>query len=122
MAQNDEDIDALRSGQQPKDEAEAVQTIAEDLELQLGTEIISAEARKRGARNWTAEEQQRIIRLEQVFTTAEYVLRDHHDVCEWMKSPHPELEGIPPLEAAMTEAGAQRAKYILNCLLFGLPA
>ena len=66
-------------------------------------------------------EGERTERLARLIATAEYVLDDPEDAREWLTTPHPELEGRTPLEAAETQLGAQRAEYILDCLLFGLP-
>ncbi len=38
----------------------------------------------------------------------------------FMTTPHPELDGRSPLDAAKTDLGARRAEQILNALEFGL--
>jgi len=121
MAQKDVDINASQSANLREDAAEAAQRSAHDLEFKLGIEIISADARKCGTKSWTAEERQMIVRLAKVLSTAEHVWRNEADAHEWMKNSHPELGGITPLKAAMTEAGAQHVEDILHKILFGLP-
>ena len=37
-----------------------------------------------------------------------------------MTTPHPELEGRSPLDAAKTDLGARRVEQVLNALEFGL--
>ncbi len=39
---------------------------------------------------------------------------------EFMTTPHPELEGRSPIDAAKTDLGARRAEQILNALEYGL--
>jgi len=121
MAQKDGDINTSRSATEREDEAEVTRRIAYDLELKLDAEIISAEARKRGAKKWTPEERQMIVRLAKVLATAEHVWRNEADAREWMKHTHPELGGISPLQAVMAEVGARREEDILHKILFGLP-
>jgi putative toxin-antitoxin system antitoxin component (TIGR02293 family) len=121
MAQKDVDINASQSANLREDDAEAAQRSADDLELKLDAEIISLDTRKRSAKTWTAEEYRMIVRLAKVFSTAEHVWRNEADAREWMKGSYPELGGVTPLKAAITETGTQPVEDILHKILFGLP-
>ena len=77
---------------------------------------------KRRAKRLSRQESERIERLARVLAYAEYVLDDREEARLWMNSPHRELTGRTPLEAAQTEIGARRVESILNKLYFGLPA
>jgi putative toxin-antitoxin system antitoxin component (TIGR02293 family) len=68
------------------------------------------------------QESERTERLARVIAAAEYVWDDRKDAREWLNSPHSELDGKPPLQAAMTELGARRAEELLNRIFYGLPA
>jgi putative toxin-antitoxin system antitoxin component (TIGR02293 family) len=70
----------------------------------------------------TAAESERTERLARVIAAAEYVWDNRDDAREWLTKPHPELEGRPPLEAALTELGARRAEELLDRLFYGIPA
>lgn len=68
------------------------------------------------------EESEKAERLARVIATAEYVWEDEEAVRRFLKSPHPELGGRTPLEAAYTELGARRVEELLWKLFHGLPA
>ena len=67
-------------------------------------------------------ESERTERLARVIASAEFVWGNRTDAREWLNAPHPELEGKPPLEAALTELGARRVENVLDKILYGLPA
>ncbi|MGA3079963.1 MAG: antitoxin Xre/MbcA/ParS toxin-binding domain-containing protein [Terracidiphilus sp.] len=69
----------------------------------------------------SAAESERTERLARVIAAAEYVWDNRDDAREWLTRPHPELEGRPPIEAALTELGARRAEEILDRLFYGIP-
>jgi putative toxin-antitoxin system antitoxin component (TIGR02293 family) len=70
----------------------------------------------------SAAESQRTERLARVIAAAEYVWDNREDAREWLTRPHPELEGRPPIEAALTELGARRAEDLLDRIFYGIPA
>jgi hypothetical protein len=49
------------------------------------------------------------------------VWADKAEASAWMSSPHLELDGSTPIEAAMTTAGAERVEAILWRILYGIP-
>jgi putative toxin-antitoxin system antitoxin component (TIGR02293 family) len=61
-------------------------------------------------------------RLARVIASAEYAWDDRKDARDWLTAPHPELDGKPPIEAALTELGARRVEAVLDKILYGLPA
>ena len=67
-------------------------------------------------------ESERTERLARVIAAAEYVWDDRKDAREWLNTPHPELDNLPPMQAAMTELGARRVEDLLDRILYGLPA
>ena len=67
-------------------------------------------------------ESERTERLARVIAAAEYVWDDRKDAREWLNTPHPELDNLPPMQAAMTELGARRVEDLLDQILYGLPA
>jgi putative toxin-antitoxin system antitoxin component (TIGR02293 family) len=83
--------------------------------------VVSEATYKRRSR-LTAAESERTERLARVIAAAEYVWDNRDDAREWLTKPHPELEGRPPLEAALTELGARRAEELLDRLFYGIPA
>jgi putative toxin-antitoxin system antitoxin component (TIGR02293 family) len=68
------------------------------------------------------EESEKAERIARVIATAEYVWEDAETAKRFLKSPHPELGGRVPLEAAYTELGARRVEELLWKLFHGLPA
>ncbi|HKR40310.1 MAG TPA: MbcA/ParS/Xre antitoxin family protein [Paraburkholderia sp.] len=57
-----------------------------------------------------------------LLSLATYVWDDATDADTWMRSPHPELGGRTPYEAAATDAvGAELVEAILGRILHGLP-
>lgn len=84
--------------------------------------VVPSATWKRRVKHLSPEESARIERIARVLATAEYVFDDREEAREWMNTPHTELDGKTPIEAARTEIGARRVEEILNKLFFGLPA
>jgi putative toxin-antitoxin system antitoxin component (TIGR02293 family) len=68
-----------------------------------------------------AAHSQRTERLARVFALAESVWRDQDEARRFINTAHPELDGRPPLEVAMTEIGARQVEEVLERGLHGLP-
>lgn len=64
-----------------------------------------------------SEEDERISRLR---AQACRTLGSEHEALEFMITPHPELAGRSPMQAASTDAGARRIEQILTALEYGL--
>ena len=61
-------------------------------------------------------------RLARVVAMAESVWHDEAEVRRFLNTPHPELNGRTPVEAAKTEDGARRVEHVIQRGRHGLPA
>jgi putative toxin-antitoxin system antitoxin component (TIGR02293 family) len=68
----------------------------------------------------STEESERTERIARLFVHARRALGTEAEAREFMTTPHPELDGRSPFDAAMTDLGARRAESILNALEYGL--
>ena len=68
----------------------------------------------------STEESERTERIARLFVHARRALGTEAEACEFMTTPHPELDGRTPFDAAKTDLGARRAESILNALEYGL--
>ena len=69
----------------------------------------------------TLDQSERTERVARLLAQAERVFGDAEDAREFLRRPHPELEGRSPLDAARTELGARRVETILDSIDLGLP-
>ena len=83
--------------------------------------IISESTLKRRGAHLKSPESERIERLARLIATAEHVWGDTEKARRFLNTPHPELDGRKPLEAAATEIGARQAEDVLWNLFYGLP-
>src|ERR1017187_4921836 len=67
-------------------------------------------------------ESERTERLARVVATAEDVWQDREQARRFLTTPHPEIGGKTPLDAAMTELGARQAEEVMARIVYGLPA
>ncbi len=77
---------------------------------------------KRRRDRLTAAESERTERLARVIAMAEEVWEDRSQAKRFLTTPHPELGGKAPIEAALTELGARQDEEIMARILYGLPA
>lgn len=68
----------------------------------------------------SARESERTERVARLFVHARRALGTEAEAREFMTTPHPELDGRSPIDAAKTDLGTQRAEQILNALEYGL--
>jgi uncharacterized protein (DUF2384 family) len=54
--------------------------------------------------------------------TAEDVRQDREQARRFLRTPHPEIGGKTPLDAALTELGARQAEEVMARIVYGLPA
>ncbi len=66
------------------------------------------------------QESERTERIARLFVHARRALGTEPEAREFMTTPHPQLDGRSPVEAAKTDLGARRAEQILNALEYGL--
>ena len=69
----------------------------------------------------TSAESERTERLARVIVSAEIVWDDRAAAKEWLLTPHPELNGKKPLDAAMSELGARQVEELLDRIYYGIP-
>jgi putative toxin-antitoxin system antitoxin component (TIGR02293 family) len=67
-------------------------------------------------------EGERTERLARVIALTELLWDDQPAAQEFLRTPHPELAGRTPLEAAATELGARAVEDVVMRALYGLPA
>ena len=63
-----------------------------------------------------------IVRIARLFALAVDALNDQAGAARFMLTPHPELNGKAPFDAALTRSGASEAETVLLRGLHGLPA
>jgi putative toxin-antitoxin system antitoxin component (TIGR02293 family) len=66
------------------------------------------------------EESERTERVARLFVQARRALGTEAEARELMTTPHPELDGRSPLDAARTDIGTRRVEQILTALEYGL--
>ncbi len=68
----------------------------------------------------TPEESERTERIARLSVHARRALGTEAEARAFMTTPHPELDGRSPVNAARTDLGTRRAEQILNALEYGL--
>lgn len=66
------------------------------------------------------QESERTERIARLFVHARRALGTDAEAREFMTSPHPELDGRSPMDAAKTDLGTRRTEHLLNALEYGL--
>jgi putative toxin-antitoxin system antitoxin component (TIGR02293 family) len=64
----------------------------------------------------------RTERLARVVAIAEDVWGDREAARRFLTTPHPEIGGKTPIDAALTELGARQAEEVMARIVYGLPA
>jgi len=105
---------ALRNG------VEQIASTAEERRALQACVIPEATYRRRRDR-LTPTESEKTERLARIYASTTYVWDDPADARAFLATPHPLLEGRPPLKVALTELGARRVEELLCRLCFGLP-
>ena len=67
-------------------------------------------------------ESERTERLARVVAIAEDTWQDREQSRRFLTTPHPEMGGKSPLDAALTELGARQAEEVMARIVYGLPA
>jgi putative toxin-antitoxin system antitoxin component (TIGR02293 family) len=89
--------------------------------LRYRSTIVPLATWKRRTTRLSPAESERTERVARVLALAEYVWDDEETARRWMFTPHPELDGRAPADAARSELGARRVEDLLNRILYGLP-
>ncbi len=77
---------------------------------------------KRRRERLSRAESERTERLARVVAIAEDVWQDRQLARRFLTTPHPEIGGRTPLDAALTELGARQAEEVMARIVYGLPA
>jgi putative toxin-antitoxin system antitoxin component (TIGR02293 family) len=77
---------------------------------------------KRRRERLSPAESERTERLARVIAMAEDVWQNRDLARRFLTTPHPEIGGKTPLDAALTELGARQAEEVLARIAYGLPA
>ncbi len=75
---------------------------------------------ERRERKLSPHESERTERIARLFVHARRALGTEAEAREFITTPHPELDGRSPIDAAKTDLGTRRAEQILNALEYGL--
>ena len=89
--------------------------VADLLEIDRGT-VARWAARDQVLPTHAAEGLLRMIELDQLATDT---FETEEEARQWLRRPHPLLEGDDPLSAAKTSYGAQRVRDILTAIRYG---
>jgi putative toxin-antitoxin system antitoxin component (TIGR02293 family) len=84
--------------------------------------IVPEATYKRRRERLSPAESERTERLARVVAIAEEVWQDREQTRRFLTTPHPEIGGKTPLDAALTELGARQAEEVMARILYGLPA
>ena len=75
---------------------------------------------ERREKQLSPRESERTERVARLFVHARRALGTEVEAREFMTTPHPQLDGRSPIEAARTDLGTRRTEQILNALEYGL--
>ena len=84
--------------------------------------IVPEATYKRRRDRLSPAESDRTERLARVVAIAEDVWQDRDQARRFLTTPHPEIGGKTPVEAALTELGARQAEEVMARIVYGLPA
>ena len=84
--------------------------------------IVPEATYKRRRDRLSPAESERTERLARVIAIAEDVWQDSEQARRFLTTPHPEIGGKTPVEAALTELGARQAEEVMARIVYGLPA
>jgi putative toxin-antitoxin system antitoxin component (TIGR02293 family) len=84
--------------------------------------IVPEATYKRRRDRLSPAESERTERLARVIAIAEDVWQDRDQARRFLTTPHPEIGGKTPVDAALTELGARQAEEVMARIVYGLPA
>jgi putative toxin-antitoxin system antitoxin component (TIGR02293 family) len=84
--------------------------------------IVPEATYKRRRGHLSPAESERTERLARVIAMAEDVWQDREQARHFLITPHPEIGGKSPINAALTELGARQAEEVMARIIYGLPA
>ena len=83
--------------------------------------IVPEATYKRRRERLSPAESERTERLARVVAIAEDVWQDREQSRRFLTTPHPEIGGKTPVDAALTELGARQAEEVMARIVYGLP-
>jgi putative toxin-antitoxin system antitoxin component (TIGR02293 family) len=83
--------------------------------------IVPEATYKRRRDRLSPAESERTERLARVVAIAEDVWQDREQARRFLTTPHAEIGGKTPVEAALTELGARQAEEVMARIVYGLP-
>jgi len=83
--------------------------------------IVPEATYKRRRDRLSPAESERTERFARVVAIAENVWHDREQARRFLTTPHPEIGGKTPVEAALTELGARQAEEVMARIVYGLP-
>ena len=83
--------------------------------------IVPEATYKRRRERLSPAESERTERLARVVAIAEDVWQDRDKARRFLTTPHPEIGGKRPVDAALTELGARQAEEVMARIVYGLP-
>jgi putative toxin-antitoxin system antitoxin component (TIGR02293 family) len=83
--------------------------------------IVPEATYKRRRDRLSPAESERTERFARVVAIAENVWQDREQARRFLTTPHPEIGGKTPVEAALTELGARQAEEVMARIVYGLP-
>jgi putative toxin-antitoxin system antitoxin component (TIGR02293 family) len=83
--------------------------------------IVPEATYKRRRERLSPAESERTERLARVVAIAEEVWQDREQSRRFLTTPHPEIGGKTPVDAALTELGARQAEEVMARIVYGLP-
>jgi putative toxin-antitoxin system antitoxin component (TIGR02293 family) len=86
----------------------------------LESGVVPRTTLERRERQLSPVESERTERIARLFVHARRALGSEAEAREFMTTPHPQLDGRTPIEAAKTDLATRRAEQILNALEYGL--
>jgi putative toxin-antitoxin system antitoxin component (TIGR02293 family) len=84
--------------------------------------IVPEATYKRRRERLSPAESARTERLARIVAIAEDVWQNREQARRFLTTPHPEIGGKSPLDAALTELGARQAEEVMARIVYGLPA
>jgi putative toxin-antitoxin system antitoxin component (TIGR02293 family) len=83
--------------------------------------IVPEATYKRRRDRLSPAESERTERFARVVAIAEDVWQDREQARRFLTTPHPEIGGKTPVEAALTELGARQVEEVMARIVYGLP-
>jgi putative toxin-antitoxin system antitoxin component (TIGR02293 family) len=83
--------------------------------------IVPEATYKRRRERLSPAESERTERLARIVAIAEDVWQDREQARRFLTTPHPEMAGKTPVDAALTELGARQAEEVMARIVYGLP-